>query len=91
MLGYPVLADRRPGDGTNIGAAARGGADYRLQQLGRGGPAVPFPEAVLREILEARVTSSRGELKPRGVKRKMSNYPLRRVRIEFEKCSKIIK
>ena len=46
---------------------------------------------MLREILEARVKSSRGERKPRGVKRKMSNYPLRRVRIEFEKCSKIIK
>ena len=26
---------------------------------------------------------------PRGVKCKMSNYPLRRVGIEFEKCSKI--
>ena len=34
----PVLEDRRPGDGTNIGAATPGGADYRLQQLGRGGP-----------------------------------------------------
>ena len=38
----PVLEDRRPGDGTNIGAAAPGGADYQLQQLGRGGPVVVY-------------------------------------------------
>ena len=48
-----------------------------------------FPQAVLPEILEAGVKSSRGQRKPRGVKCKMSNYPLRRVGIEFEKCSKI--
>ena len=33
---------------------------------------------VLEEILEERVVSSRGQKKPRGVKRKMSGYPLRR-------------
>jgi hypothetical protein len=32
---------------------------------------------VLNEILEERVVSSRGRRVPRGVKRKMSNYPLR--------------
>jgi hypothetical protein len=32
---------------------------------------------VLEEILQERVSSSRNRLNPRGVKRKMSNYPLR--------------
>ena len=32
---------------------------------------------MLDEILEERVVSSRGQKKPRGVKRKMSGYPLR--------------
>ena len=32
---------------------------------------------ILDEILEERTVSSRGQKKPRGVKRKMSNYPLR--------------
>jgi hypothetical protein len=32
---------------------------------------------VLDEILQERVTSSRSRINPRGVKRKMSNYPLR--------------
>jgi len=32
---------------------------------------------VLDEILEERVASRRGRQVPRGVKRKMSNYPLR--------------
>ena len=32
---------------------------------------------ILDEILEERTVSSRGQSKPRGVKRKMSNYPLR--------------
>ncbi len=36
-----------------------------------------FHEAVLQEILQERVSSSRNRLNPRGVKRKMSNYPLR--------------
>ena len=36
-----------------------------------------FHEAVLREILEERVVSSRSRRNPRGVKRKMSGYPLR--------------
>ena len=34
-------------------------------------------EAILDEILEERVVSSRNRINPRGVKRKMSNYPLR--------------
>ena len=34
-------------------------------------------EAILDEILEERVVSSRDRINPRGVKRKMSNYPLR--------------
>jgi hypothetical protein len=32
---------------------------------------------VLNEILEERAVSGRGRQAPRGVKRKMSNYPLR--------------
>jgi hypothetical protein len=32
---------------------------------------------VLDEILEERVVSSRGRQIPRGVKRKMSNFPIR--------------
>jgi hypothetical protein len=35
-------------------------------------------QAVLDEILEVRVVSSRGRRNPRGVKRKMSSYHLRR-------------
>jgi hypothetical protein len=34
-------------------------------------------EAILGEILQERVTSSRNRINPRGVKRKMSNYHLR--------------
>ena len=34
-------------------------------------------EAVLQEILQERVSSSRHRINPRGVKRKMSNYRLR--------------
>jgi hypothetical protein len=34
-------------------------------------------EAILNEILEERVASSRNRINPRGVKRKMSNYNLR--------------
>ena len=33
--------------------------------------------AILDEILEDRVVSSRNRINPRGVKRKMSNYSLR--------------
>jgi len=32
---------------------------------------------VINEILDERVVSSRHRIKPRGVKRKMNNYPLR--------------
>ncbi len=38
---------------------------------------VRLHEAVLDEILEERVVSSRGRQVPRGVKRKMSGYALR--------------
>lgn len=34
-------------------------------------------DAILDEILEERVSSSRNRIVPRGVKRKMSNYGLR--------------
>jgi len=34
-------------------------------------------EAILDEILQERVVSSRIRINPRGVKRKMSNYKLR--------------
>jgi hypothetical protein len=56
-----------------------------------------FHHAILDEILEERVVSSRNRINPRGVKRKMSNYPLRsrkRLRtrhIEFAKRIKIVK
>jgi hypothetical protein len=36
-----------------------------------------FHESVLDEILEDRVVSSRGRRNHRGVKRKMSKYPIR--------------
>jgi len=36
-----------------------------------------FHEAILDELLEERVVSSRNRINPRGVKRKMSNYNLR--------------
>jgi hypothetical protein len=37
-----------------------------------------FHERVLEEILEERAVSSRNRRNPRGVKRKMSNFPVRR-------------
>jgi hypothetical protein len=52
---------------------------------------------VLAEILEERVVSSRGRRNPRGVKRKMSNYPLRprspncAQRLDFPERIRIIK
>ena len=36
-----------------------------------------FHKNVLEEILQERVVSSRNRRNPRGVKRKMSNFPLR--------------
>lgn len=36
-----------------------------------------FHKKVLEEILQERVVSSRNRRNPRGVKRKMSNFPLR--------------
>ena len=56
-----------------------------------------FHQAILNEILEERVVSSRNRINPRGVKRKMSNYPLRPCkrlhtrRIEFAKRIRIVK
>jgi hypothetical protein len=54
-------------------------------------------EAILDEILEERVSSSRHRINPRGVKRKMSNYPLRprqrqrTRRFDFAKRIKVVK
>jgi hypothetical protein len=56
-----------------------------------------FHEAVLDEILQERVVSSRNRQCPRGVKRKMSNFPLRprhskpSAPIDFKKCLVIVK
>jgi len=56
-----------------------------------------FHEAVLDEILQERAVSSRGQRRPRGVKRKMSNFPLRprgascNVRIKIAECIRIVK
>jgi hypothetical protein len=36
-----------------------------------------FHEATLNEILQERVVSSHGRRNPRGVKRKMSSFPIR--------------
>ena len=36
---------------------------------------------MLDEILQERAASTRGHRRPRGVKEKMSNYPLRRGRL----------
>ena len=56
-----------------------------------------FHEAVLRELLDERVHSSRGRRRPRGVKRKMSNYKVRsrgalsRQRTDFASFVRILK
>jgi len=56
-----------------------------------------FHKNVLEEILQERVVSSRNRRNPRGVKRKMSNFPLRRRGIKPlppinpEKAVKILK
>ena len=56
-----------------------------------------FHQAILDEILEERVVSSRNRINQRGVKRKMSNYPLRprkrlrTRRIDFAKRIRIVK
>jgi hypothetical protein len=52
---------------------------------------------VLEEILEERVVSGRGRQVPRGVKRKMSGYPLRpraprpTTRIDFTAAIRVAK
>ncbi|MGH9630824.1 MAG: hypothetical protein ACRD7E_21125, partial [Bryobacteraceae bacterium] len=54
-------------------------------------------EAILDEILQERCSSSRNRVNPRGVKRKMSNYPLRPRKsqhtrgIDFPKRVKVVK
>jgi hypothetical protein len=54
-------------------------------------------QAILDEILQERVVSSRNRINPRGVKRKLSNYPLRprqrsrTRRVEFAKRIRIVK
>ena len=54
-------------------------------------------EAILDEILEERVVSSRNRINSRGVKRKMSNYNLRprkrqrTRRLDFAKRIRIVK
>jgi hypothetical protein len=56
-----------------------------------------FHNSVLREILQERAVSSRNRRNPRGVKRKMSNFPLRPRGIKplppinLEKAIKILK
>ncbi len=56
-----------------------------------------FHQAALDEILEEPVVSSRGRRNPRGVKRKMSNYPIRPSHrpashlTTIENCVKILK
>jgi hypothetical protein len=52
---------------------------------------------VLEEILEERAVSGRGRRVPRGVKRKMGNYPLRPrapqpiTRIDFNATIRLVK
>lgn len=52
---------------------------------------------MLAEILEERVVSSRGRQIPRGVKRKMSNFPLRPRNakatgpVDYSKAVKVLK
>lgn len=43
-------------------------------------------EAILDEILDERVVSSRKRINPRGVKRKMSSYPLRPRKPQRTRC-----
>ena len=56
---------------------ASSGASWREPSLFPPRQQKAFHEAVLTEILEERVVSSRGISRPRGVKRKMSGYKLR--------------
>jgi hypothetical protein len=85
--------------------AGRKAADHAKQVRARCPSTVLFPtrerkafhEAVLDEILQERVVSSRDQRRPPGVKRKLSSFPLRprgacgSVRIEFSECIRIIK
>jgi hypothetical protein len=72
------------------------GASCRCSPLFPPPARLALHEAVLDEILEERVLSSRGRRVPRGVKRKMSNYPLRpraaqpTVRIDFAAAIQIL-
>lgn len=53
--------------------------------------------AILDEILEERVVSSRGRHNSRGVKRKMTNYPIRHplraptFKIDYAQCIQVLK
>jgi hypothetical protein len=42
-----------------------------------------FHDRVVEDILEERVVSSRNRRNPRGVKRKMSTFPVRRSRLKL--------
>jgi len=54
-------------------------------------------DAILDEILQECVEARRGRRNPRGVKRKMSNFPLRRrtdkpmARIDIKKAVRVLK
>jgi hypothetical protein len=48
-----------------------------------------FHESVLSEILEDRVVSSRGSRNHRGLKRKMSKYPIRPRNIPMQRIINI--
>jgi len=56
-----------------------------------------FHEGVLQEILQERIARRRGRRNQRGVKRKMSNFPLRQRRpkrlqpVDIEKAIRILK
>jgi hypothetical protein len=52
-------------------------ANYRSLRLSPPHLRKALHESVLDEILDERVSSSRGRSNPRGVKQKMSNYPIR--------------
>jgi hypothetical protein len=41
-----------------------------------------FHDRVVEDVLEERVVSSRNRRNPRGVKRKMSTFPVRRSRLK---------
>ena len=91
---------RRPRSGSIIVPACGAGGTTQAGPRGRDPPPrdqKAFDEAVLRELLDERTHSSRGMRRPRGVKRKMSNYQVRsrgavsRKRTDFASCVRILK